>query len=272
MDLRAGLQKLKFLGAVAKDAVFPTRCCGCGRLYESAGSRRLRDRLQPDLELFDDYLCGPCIGSIELIRSPFCTHCGRPFESRHGVDHICANCREKPFDFTAARSAGAYSQALKKLICHYKYQFRSEFAVPLARLLWQTLLRYWELNDIDCIMPVPLHRRRMRERGFNQAEILVRQWPRVADEQGIRFDGRKLETGLLLRCRATLSQTGLARHQRAVNLSGAFKLKDSAAVQGRRVLLVDDVLTSGATADACARVLIKAQAASVRVLTLARAV
>lgn len=141
----------------------------------------------------------------------------------------------------------------------------------MSRLLWQTLLRNWDIDAIDCIIPVPLHSRRMRARGFNQAELLVRQWPGLAGRQGISLDKRKLLTGALLRCRPTSPQTGLARGQRAVNLRGAFKLKDSAVVQGRRVLLVDDVLTSGATADACTRELKRAKPASVDVLTLARA-
>lgn len=231
----------------------------------------MRGMLQKGLEALAEYLCETCARSIELIRSPFCTCCGRPFESRHGVDHICGGCLENPFEFSMARSAGLYGHALKDLICLYKYQFRSELGVPLSRLLWQTLLQHWDVNDIDCVIPVPLHRRRLRARGFNQAELLVGLWPRLACEQAIAFDKRKLLTGSMIRCRSTLSQTGLDRSQRADNLRGAFKIQDPAAVQGRRVLLVDDVLTSGATADACSRALIKAKAASVDIITLARA-
>jgi len=267
---------LKALGAITKDAVFPTRCCGCGRLFRrlrpgKVSAHQLRG-VDPGLPAtLGEYLCSACTRLIEPIRSPFCTHCGRPFDSPQGVDHICGKCQQDPFDFSKARSAGVYGQALKELICLYKYQFRGELAVPLSRMLWQTLRRHWDPEQIDCIIPVPLHSRRLRERGFNQAELLIRLWPGLACAQGIHLDKSKLLVRTLVRCRYTPPQTGLERNQRAANLQNAFKLADPFAVQDRRVLLVDDVLTSGATANSCARVLKSAKAASVNVLTLARA-
>ncbi len=201
-----------------------------------------------------------------------CTRCGRPFDSPQGVDHICGTCQQNLFDFSKARSAGVYSHALKELVCLYKYRFRDDLATPLSRILWQTLRLHWDPEEIDCIIPVPLHSRRLRERGFNQSQLLIRQWPGLAREQGIQLNNDKLLFKALARCRYTASQTGLDRNQRAANLRHAFILTDPAAVQGRRVLLVDDVLTSGATANACARMLNRAQAASVNVLTLARAI
>jgi ComF family protein len=270
------LQMISGLGAIAKDAVFPTRCCGCGRLYHrqrpvKAPAEQLKGVDEEFPVTLDEYLCDRCVHLIEPIRSPFCTHCGRPFDSPEGVNHICGRCQEDPFHFSIARSAGVYSHGLKELICQYKYKFRAELAISLSRLLWQTLCQHWDPEQIDCIIPVPLHSRRMRERGFNQAELLIRQWPGLAWAQGIPFYKSKLAVRALIRCRYTPPQTGLDRNQRAANLRHAFELTDPAAVQGRRVLLVDDVLTTGATANTCARVLKGAKAVSVSVLTLARA-
>jgi ComF family protein len=171
-----------------------------------------------------------------------------------------------------ARSAGIYDQALKALILNYKYRYRTELSAPLSRLLWHALLRHWDLKEIDCIMPVPLHRRRLRKRGFNQAELLLRHWPRLARAQGVAFDGAKLVLGGLARRRDTPPQAGLNQRQRAANLRHAFDLTDRGAVRGRRVLLVDDVMTTGATVNACARVLRRCHAAWIGVLTLAHAV
>ncbi len=265
------------LGAITKDAVFPTRCCGCGRLFrhqqpENVLAHQSRRVDQGFTAAFDEYLCGACLRGIQPIRSPFCTLCGRPFDSTQGVDHVCGKCQQDPFDFSEARSAGVYRHPLKELICQFKYQFRDELAAPLSCLLWQTLRLHWDPEQIDCIIPVPLHIRRLRERGFNQAELLIRLWTGLACEQGIRLGRSRLSTRALARCRYTSPQTGLDRDQRAANLRHAFKVTDPAAVRGRRVLLVDDVLTSGVTANACAQALTRAKAASVDVLTLARAV
>ena len=271
------LHKIKSLGAIAKDAVFPARCCGCGRLFHLKRAQKTSGQEYPPadqcpLAILADYLCDACNRLIEPIRSPLCTHCGRPFDAPEGVDHLCGRCQQTPFDFAMARSAGLYRHAFRALICLYKYQYRSELAVPLSRLLWQALVMHWDPSELDCIIPVPLHRRRLRERGFNQAELLIRLWPRFSREQGIPLGNARLENRILVRSRYTTPQTGLDRDQRVANLRHAFELSDPRGIQGRRVLLVDDVLTTGATANACARVLKKAKAASVNVLTLARAV
>ncbi len=270
-------QMLRGVRETTKDAVFPPRCCGCGRLYRiqrpgktlGQESGEINQRF---LTILADHLCDTCARMIEPIQSPLCTHCGRPFDAPQGVDHLCGQCQQDPFDFAMARSAGIYSHVFKALICLFKYQYRSELAVPLSRLLWETLGLHWDPGELDCIIPVPLHRRRLRERGFNQAELLIRHWPELAQAQGVTLEKAKLTNRMLVRCRYTTPQTGLDRDQRIANLQRAFKLSAPEAVQGCRVLLVDDVLTTGATANACARALKSAKAASVKVLTLARAI
>ena len=266
----------KRLGAIIRDAVFPARCSSCGTLFHGgpAPQTKVADCRNPT-DGFDDelaeFICPDCRRQFRQTPPPICTLCGRFFDSPHGVDHVCGRCFKEPFDFDEARSAGVYDHALKALICSYKYQGRVELAAPLARLLWHTLLRHWDLETIDGIIPVPLHGRRLRQRGFNQAELMLRRWPELARRHGLNLKKETLITGVLIRHRHTRPQTGLDRRQRAANLHRAFRLTDPGAIQGRRLLLVDDVLTTGATANACARALSRADAASVQVLTLAHA-
>jgi ComF family protein len=273
------LHRLRALGAVAVDAVFPARCCGCGRFLKR---RRISEYPEPcgggpglHREVCDNLtgiLCETCSQLIEWVRSPLCTSCGRPFDAPQAVDHPCGHCQENPAGFFRARSAAVYRGAFKALICAYKYQYRGELAVPLARILWRTLTLYWNPQQIDCIIPVPLHRRRLRERGFNQAELVIRAWPSALRSPDRHLKQPPLLVNNLVRTRHTAPQTGMDRRQRVANMVGAFKLVDPCSVRGRRVLLVDDVLTTGATVNACAGVLRRAKAASVEVLTLARAI
>jgi ComF family protein len=173
--------------------------------------------------------------------------------------------------FHMVRSAGSYEGALRTLIHHLKYQGRVQLAKPLGRLLWSVFLTHWRPDQIDLVMPVPLHPKRMRQRGFNQAYQLVRHWPIYAHSGGVPLDAT-IMFNLLQRRRPTLPQTGLDRRQREANVTGAFSLDQEDAVAGRRILLVDDVFTTGATIKACVRLLNKAGATRVDVLTLARAI
>jgi ComF family protein len=218
-----------------------------------------------------EFLCGTCNRLIQWIHAPLCTCCGRPFDSPQGVDHPCGDCREDPGGYNRARAAAVYHGVFKALICAYKYQYRVELAMPLSRIMWRTLTRYWDPRQIDCIVPVPLHNRRLRERGFNQAELMLRAWPAVSQTAGRHQRPPALWADNLVRSRYTPPQIGLNRDQRVDNMLDAFQLSDPSAIRGCRILLVDDVLTTGATVNACTRVLLRAKAASVEVLTLARA-
>lgn len=219
-----------------------------------------------------DYLCMDCLAQYAPVQSPLCVTCGRPFRSRHGVDHVCPHCREHAYGFDSARAAGFYNEILKTLIRLYKYQGRTELALPLGALLWDAWHGFYDAASFDGIIPVPLHWFRQYRRGFNQAALMVRQWVKLAAEQHARFDPGIIMERALLRCRHTASQTGLDKGRRSANVKGAFLVRDGNAIRGMRILLVDDVMTTGATADACAKALKQAGAASVQVLTLARAV
>lgn len=146
----------------------------------------------------------------------------------------------------------------------FKYAKKTSVGHPLSLLAKETFFQFWDTHEIDLIVPVPLHIKRLRERGFNQAYLLIRRW---AKEEGISFDGLTLS-----RSRWTEPQTTLSRKERQKNIKGAFFVEHPERVEGRKILLVDDVYTTGATVNECARVLTEAGADLVDVLTLARAV
>ena len=149
-----------------------------------------------------------------------------------------------------------------------KYKGKVQLAAPLGLLLWEAYLRFWGQERPDAILPVPLHAGRLRQRGFNQAELLVRKWPKLPDGG----DAPPVAGGVLRRARATLSQAGLGRREREANIHGAFVVRQPERISGRHLLLVDDVVTTGATAGECARLLLASGAARVDVLALARVI
>lgn len=146
----------------------------------------------------------------------------------------------------------------------FKYAKKASLSKPLGLLTRETFFRFWDNDSVDLVVPVPLHVKRLRERGFNQAHLLIRRW---AKEEGISFDGLAL-----FRSRWTEPQTTLSRAERQKNIKGAFSVVSPQNIKGKRILLVDDVYTTGSTVNECAKVLAKADAEFVDVLTLARAV
>jgi ComF family protein len=195
-----------------------------------------------------------------------------PFESRRGADHRCADCITRPKLFGIARAPLVYDQIAMSLIQRFKYNGKLQLARPLAELLLTAFRRFWEPDRIDTIVPVPLHIARFRSRGFNQSYLMVNHWNKIAGGVHNSANGHQIERELLVRSRATLPQTSLGRKQRAVNIKDAFALRETFNIEGKHILLIDDVYTTGATANECARVLVDGGAGQVDVLTLARAV
>ena len=204
-----------------------------------------------------------CRREVRLLQGPRCERCGLPFEGELTQVFTCANCRDMELHFSRARAAVAARGLMLDLIHRWKYSRALWFEPFLAELLsaaaGPTLLQ----EGWDLVVPVPLHPVREREREFNQAERLAR---RLARQHGL-----PLLTGVVSRGMDTRPQTRLSREARAENMRSVFQPGRSAqAAEGRRVVLVDDVLTTGATASACARVLRRVGAAEVCVWTLAR--
>ena len=192
--------------------------------------------------------------------SPICMRCGLIFKSRQGEDHLCGECLQSEKPYGKARAAGVHDQALMSIMHAYKYGGKVQLAGPLSKLLTAVFERHWQPDAIDLVLPIPLHPTRLRERGFNQAYLLVRSW------------GDIVARDILQRKRPTSPQTGLGRKERLRNVRGAFAVKDPLAVKNRRILLVDDVYTTGATVKECARILKKCNAVQVDILTVGRAI
>lgn len=222
--------------------------------------------------LMSYFLCPACIRGIVVVESPICVCCGLPFKSRQGDDHPCGDCLVSPKSFRIARAPLIYEQILTRIIHCFKYQGKIQLAKPLAVLLQATFRQFWERDSIDMIMPVPLHLKKLRKRGFNQAYLLVRDWDRAAAQDRAGLPDLQIERNVLARAVSTLPQSALGRAERAVNIKNAFTLIEPDKIIDKRILLVDDVYTTGATVNECARVLLKFGAEHVDVLTLARAV
>ena len=213
-------------------------------------------------------VCSECLDSLHPLAGPLCAWCGDrlvPF-AREG--QICIHCEEAGPHFEHATSFGEYEDVLRGLVHLLKYAAIRPAARPLGRHLATTLRQLvCEFPGEYLVVPVPLHQSRRRDRGFNQAELIAQVALRELHDLPL-----ELSPKVLVRTRATETQTGYTREQRRRNLHGAFKVRDASRVKGRSVLLVDDVLTTGSTADECARVLLRAGAEQVLVATVARAV
>lgn len=236
--LRSGLRAVV-------DVLLPPRCPGCRVTVEVDGG-----------------FCAGCWSSLSFITAPMCARCGTPFDVDRGPGTQCGACLADPPRFAAARAGLAYDGIARSVLLGFKHGDRQH----LARLMAPQMVRAgadWLGPDV-LLVPVPLHRWRLWRRGFNQAALLA---------QGI---GRRSNTPVivdaLVRVRATIISRGLGRRARARNVQGAFRVAKPAQIKDRDVVLVDDVLTTGATANACARVLLRAGARRVRVLTWARVV
>lgn len=228
------------------DFLFPPLCHVCGAFIPGAG------RL---------HLCDSCRENMPLPGQPLCPICGIPFPGV-GQDHPCGSCLKTPPHFRAARAALLHEGPGRDLIHAFKYNGRTELRRPLGLLLVERLSEFVAVWRPELIIPVPLHLRRLRGRGFNQAlllaELLAREW------------GIPLRRRLLKRVRWTDPQVSLAADQRRENVRNAFKVSDAALVADRRVLLVDDVFTTGSTVDECSRVLARAGSREVLVVTVSR--
>jgi ComF family protein len=200
---------------------------------------------------------------MRFIERPYCERLGTPFEHDLGEGLISPQAMADPPVFARARAAARFEDGPARTLTHrLKYSDRAELARPLAR--WMVRAGADILADADLLTPVPLHPLRLWRRRFNQAAVLATEISRQT--------GKPCDVNAILRVKATRSQVGLTRIQRVENMQGAFRVRDGAAVRGRNVVLVDDVLTSGATANAASRALLRAGAKRVDALVFARVV
>lgn len=237
------------------DWLYPPRCRACGSRIVGRDTQ---------------YFCLLCWKAIQVVSHPLCDICGRPFPDGSGEDHLCAACMTRRPFFVQARAWACYPreedsvQPLRRVVQKFKYGRKVALGKPLGRLMVDGCDKFLKNWQVDLVVPVPLHPKRLRWRGFNQSLLLGRQ---VSLTYEIPLDAFAL-----CRSTATPPQTQLTEEERRRNVRGAFELAREHSLQGKAVLLIDDVYTSGATVNECSRTLLKGGAKEVFVLTLAHAV
>ncbi|MBN8891152.1 MAG: phosphoribosyltransferase [Rhodospirillales bacterium 70-18] len=238
---------VRLAGRLALDLLLPPNCVTCDAPVGAPGQ-----------------FCAACFRQTSFVAEPCCARCGVPFThaGQAGPARICLACLDHPPPWGRARAALAYDEQSRLMVLPFKYADRTDLAAALAPLMARAGAAL--LREADLLVPVPLHRRRLAARRYNQAALLARALGRLSGVPALP-DG-------LVRSRATQSLAGLSAGERARAVAAAFAVRPrrAAAIAGRRVLLVDDVLTSGATCAACTRALLEGGAAGVDVLVAAR--
>lgn len=231
--------------SLALNLFFPPRCGACASAVEQAHT-----------------LCEGCFASLHIITQPACALCGFPFEYEVGENALCGACLEKTPPYAKGWAALRYDEAARSLVAKLKYADKTHLAPYLGRLM--AAQGQEVLEGADVLVPVPLHWRRMLTRRYNQSLLLARETSKAS--------GIPLLPDALKRTRHTPPQASLSRKERLDNVRGAFTAtrKGVAAMAGKTVVLVDDVMTTGATIYACCKTIRRAGAKEVRVLTLAR--
>jgi ComF family protein len=235
-----------FLSEIS-DTILPPLCIACSEVLPSAQEK---------------VFCRECRRHITYITQSHCPVCGMIFPDSPAGNHLCGSCLEKKPHYTFARSALIYDGIILNAVHQFKYGRNLACGKALADLLADFDFPDLDWDIFDVMIPVPLHIRRLRTRGFNQSLILARA---LEKKHNIHVD-----FSLLKRRKLTLTQTGLDKKERQKNIQRAFEVTDPERIEAKNIILVDDVLTTGATANECAKILKKAGARQVGVITLAR--
>jgi ComF family protein len=235
------------------DVIYPPRCPICGAFF--------KEDIYGDKN-FAHAFCPVCIADFQPITSPLCKTCGTPFGSQEDDDHLCEDCiRKRPY-FKSARAPYLYEGAIMTAIHRFKYVPKGLLADSLGPILAEFAHNWLKRSKQFLTIPVPLHPKRLRERGFNHSLLLARH---VAAKLTTQLDFLALR-----RVRYTAPQTGLKRKERQKNVRRAFQVRAPEVVKGREILLVDDVATTGSTLNECARALKMAGSGEIMCVVLAR--
>jgi len=229
------------------EVIFPFRCLGCDDLIDQGNGR-----------LF----CPSCAAKVHFIRGSLCDICGTTFPDSSAENHLCGECLEKKPCFSRARAIFNYDDVILNAIHQFKYKNNLSIGEMLASFMADFSFPGIDFTGYSLMVPVPLHIKRLRERGFNQSLILARA---LGKKRQIPVD-----FSVLKRHKYTQTQTGYHKQERKQNIRGAFEVCNAEKISGQTILLIDDVFTTGATVNECAKILIRAGAREVSVLTLAR--
>lgn len=228
------------------EVIFPPQCLGCAEI----------------LHPFNKIFCPACNDKIKFINGSLCLICGTTFPDSPAPSHLCGDCLENKKYFSYARAVFSYEDLILNSIHQFKYNRNISVGEMLASFMADFSFPDIDFTDYSLLIPVPLHIKRLRERGFNQSLILAN-----ALEKKRRIP---VNFSLLKRRKFTLTQTGSNRNERKQNIKGAFEVTDKRNIAGKNIILIDDVYTTGATINECAKTLVRAGAQKVAVLTLAR--
>jgi ComF family protein len=210
----------------------------------------------------DTYLCSVCNEALRFIDVPFCKKCGRPMESgSYNGELYCLSCMKCPPKFDVARYGVIYSGGVRDSLKSFKYNGALHQIGVLSWIAERSFKRHFDAQDFDLLAPVPIHTRRLIHRGFNQSALLA--------EKLSQFTGLKMDRTSLRRIRDTPPQVGLPRKERVLNVRNAFKVCNRTKISSRRILLVDDVSTTGSTISEASKALLEAGAETVSVFALA---
>ena len=228
------------------DVILPPICHICRSFIPNAGTL---------------HICQTCRDIMPIVSSPICPKCGIPFIGT-GSDHRCGQCMTNPPHFDTARAHFLYEGPIRDLIHSYKYNQKTHLRNPLALLTLEGLSAFLKSQNLHLIVPVPLHRSRLQQRGFNQAVLLGRTIS--------HYLSLPMLPDVLVRTRPTEPQIDLSSAERRLNVKGAFTVFKPDQIASKRILLLDDVMTTGSTMDECAKELKKAGADAVIAATIAR--
>ena len=254
---------LKVLSREMESLVFPQKCLKCGTYMVSGPDKE-------DSGPLSRCFCAACTGpSLPVYQSPFCTCCGQIFEA--GDIHLCDSCLKDPPDIGMVRAAFKYQGLLREAVGLFKYRGRLSLAKPFEASLFEAFTDYFSDLPVDVIVPIPLHPAKARKRGFNQSFLMVRGFVSRYRRRYGQAPLWQVDARSLVRVKETPSQTGLDIDERVNNLKGAFQWRGHRDIQGKHILLADDVFTTGATCHAASQALLDAGAERVDALVLARA-
>ncbi len=242
--------------------LYPLKCLKCG-IYLNA------ETTAPNT--IEACFCEQCMAKgLVFIEPPFCTKCGVKFHKSFDENHICEPCIKTPLKLGKVRAVVEYKGIIKDAIPLFKYQSKLSVAKTFELLLFQAFLKNYAASGIELIMPVPLHKNKLQQRGFNQAFLLIRNFIKL---YRLNYEQRPLweiDIKALSRIKKTKPQTGFDIEHRKENLKNAFKVVNKNTIKNKRILLIDDVLTTGATCNEAGKELLKYGARSVDALVLAR--